>query len=145
MDYWSVTCFKPFGEEFESYSPKDWTYFCPWSLSRECMFLGSLSRHNKDLEQRTLKPSACHSSQVLDKPCYSSHSPLKTWEAQFFGNRGVEVFLATSCWTGTVRGIAPPPLASLKPQSPYSGVQGCVIFSMVGCSFIALLNWHCML
>ena len=41
-------------------------------LSRECMFLGSLSRHNKDLEQRTLKPSARHSSQVLDKPCYSS-------------------------------------------------------------------------
>ena len=26
-------------------------------MSRECMFLGSLSRHNKDLEQRTLKPS----------------------------------------------------------------------------------------
>ena len=23
--------------------------------------------------------------------------PLKRWEAQFFGNRGVEVFLATSC------------------------------------------------
>ena len=41
-------------------------------LSRECMFLGCLSRHNKDLEQRTLKPSAHHSSQVLDKPCYSS-------------------------------------------------------------------------
>ena len=30
------------------------------------------SRDNKDLEQRTLKPSARHSSQVLDKPCYSS-------------------------------------------------------------------------
>ena len=41
-------------------------------MSRECMFLGSLSRHNKDLEQRTLKPSARHSSWVLDKPCYSS-------------------------------------------------------------------------
>ena len=41
-------------------------------MSRECMFLGSLSRHNKDLEQRTLKPSAHYSSQVLDKPCYSS-------------------------------------------------------------------------
>ena len=26
-------------------------------MSLECMFLGSLSRHNKDLEQRTLKPS----------------------------------------------------------------------------------------
>ena len=35
------------------------------------MFLGSMSRHNKDLEQRTLKPSAHHSSRVLDKPCYS--------------------------------------------------------------------------
>ena len=41
-------------------------------VSRECMFLGSLSRHNKDLEQRTSKPSVHHSSQVLDKPCYSS-------------------------------------------------------------------------
>ena len=41
-------------------------------VSRECMFLGSLSRHNKDLERRTLKPSARHSSWVLDKPCYSS-------------------------------------------------------------------------
>ena len=30
----------------------------PRDLSRECMFLGSLSRHNKDLEQRTLKRSA---------------------------------------------------------------------------------------
>jgi hypothetical protein len=41
-------------------------------LSRECMFLGSLSHHNKDLEWQTLKPSARHSSRVLDKPCYSS-------------------------------------------------------------------------
>ena len=43
-------------------------------LSRESMFLGSLSRHNKDLERRTLKPSAHHSSRVLDKPCYSSQA-----------------------------------------------------------------------
>ena len=27
----------------------------------------------------------------------TEHSPLKRWEAQFFGNRGVKVFLATSC------------------------------------------------
>jgi len=40
--------------------------------SRECMFFGSLSRHNKDLERQTMKPSAHHSSWVLDKPCYSS-------------------------------------------------------------------------
>ena len=45
---------------------------CSMKLSHECMFLGSLSRHNKDLERQTLKPSACHSSRVLDKPCYSS-------------------------------------------------------------------------
>ena len=32
------------------------------NLSRECMFLGSLSRHNEDLERRTLKPSARDSS-----------------------------------------------------------------------------------
>ena len=30
-------------------------------VSGECMLLGSLSHHNKDLEWRTLKPSACHS------------------------------------------------------------------------------------
>ena len=40
--------------------------------SHECMFLGSLFRHNKDLERQTLKPSARHSSWVLDKPCYCS-------------------------------------------------------------------------
>ena len=43
-------------------------------MSRECMFLSSLSHDNKDLEQRTLKPSAHHSSRVLDKPCYSSQA-----------------------------------------------------------------------
>ena len=31
-----------------------------------------LSCHNKDLEWRTLKPLARHSSRVLDRPCYSS-------------------------------------------------------------------------
>ena len=41
-------------------------------VSRECMFLGFLSHHNKDLAGWTLKPSARHSSRVLDKPCYSS-------------------------------------------------------------------------
>ena len=46
-----------------------WTHLI---LSHKCMFLGSLSRHNKDLERRTLKPLARHSSQVLDKLCYSS-------------------------------------------------------------------------
>ena len=37
-------------------------------VSHECMFLSSLSPHNKDLERWTLKPSAHHSSWVLDKP-----------------------------------------------------------------------------
>ena len=70
------------GHEFEQHQEtvKDKEVCCsPWGhkesdrvVSRECMFLGSLSRHNKDLEQRTLKPSARHSSWVLDKPCYSS-------------------------------------------------------------------------
>ena len=41
-------------------------------VSRECMFLSSLSRHNKDLERQTLKPWARHSSWVLDKLWYSS-------------------------------------------------------------------------
>ena len=49
--------------------------------------------------------------------------PFKRCEAWFFGNRGVEVSLTTSCWTGMVRGIGPPSLASLKPQSPYLGVH----------------------
>ena len=48
------------------------THPATYKVSRESMFLGSLSRDNKDLEQGTLKPSACHSSWVLDKPCYSS-------------------------------------------------------------------------
>ena len=43
-------------------------------MSHECMFLGSLSHHNKDLERWTLKPLACHSSRVLDTPCYSSQA-----------------------------------------------------------------------
>ena len=54
---------------------------------------------------------------------YSTYNfSLKRWEAQFFGNRGIEVFLVTSSWTGTARGIGPPPFASLRPQSPYSSV-----------------------
>ena len=43
-------------------------------MSRECMFLSSLSHHNKDLERRTLKPTMHHRSQVLDKPCYNSQA-----------------------------------------------------------------------
>ena len=38
------------------------------------MLLGSLSHHNNDLEQRTLKPSVRHSSQVLNKSCHSSQT-----------------------------------------------------------------------
>ena len=41
-------------------------------LSGECMLLGSLSRHNKNLECHIKAPSAGHSSRVLDRPCYSS-------------------------------------------------------------------------
>ena len=50
------------------------THPATYKVSRESMFLGSLSRDNKDLEQGTLKPSACHSSWVLDKLCYSSQA-----------------------------------------------------------------------
>ena len=31
----------------------------------------------------------------------------KRWEAQFFGNKGVKVSLATSCWTRMARDIGP--------------------------------------
>ena len=69
-----------FGEiSFHYPSNKLWNFFKNTEfiisrivMSRKCMFLSSLSCHNKDLEQRTLKPSARHSSWVLDKPCYSS-------------------------------------------------------------------------
>ena len=70
----------------------------------------------------SLSCSHCHFG-LLSPILPTWHSPLKRWEGQFFGNRGVKVFLATSCWTGTARGIGPPPLASLKPQSPYSSVH----------------------
>ena len=46
---------------------------------------------------------------------YSNYLIFLTQEAQFFENSNVEVFLATSCWAGTARGIGPPLLASLKP------------------------------
>ena len=73
--------------------------------------------------------------------------PTKRWEAQFFENRAVEISLAISCWTGMVRGIGPPPLASLKPQSPYNSVHLRVsdIFHGWLWFYISLLNWHCML
>ena len=38
-----------------------------------------------------------HHSGLLFPILITWHSPLKRWEAQFFGNRGVKVFLATSC------------------------------------------------
>ena len=50
-------------------------------VSRECMLLGSLSRHNKNMEWRTLKPLGrsrlsedrlCYSSQVSNRPFYTS-------------------------------------------------------------------------
>ena len=43
------------------------------------------------------------------------------------------------------QGVLGLPLLLVSILSPYSGVQGCVIFSVVICSFISLLNWHCML
>ena len=43
------------------------------------------------------------------------------------------------------RGVLGLPLLLVSILSPYSGVQGCVIFSVVSCGFISLLNWHCML
>ena len=50
-------------------------------MSHACMLLGSSSRHNKNLEWRTLKPLGrsqlledrlCYNSQVSNGPCYSS-------------------------------------------------------------------------
>ena len=44
--------------------------FCWPSQASECSLV--LSHHNKDLEWWALKPSACHSSRVLDGLCYST-------------------------------------------------------------------------
>ena len=52
---------------------------------------------------------------ILDTFSYSNYLtfPLKRWEAQFFGNRGIEVSLATSCWTGWWGALSPPASPSL--------------------------------
>ena len=59
----------------------DWTTSCHSTLKihhrvnvvcQASVCSSVLSRHNKDLEWQTLKPSARCSSWVLDKPCYSS-------------------------------------------------------------------------
>ena len=44
----------------------------PISYCQASVCCSVLSHHNKDLEWRTLKPSACHSSRASDRPCYSS-------------------------------------------------------------------------
>ena len=100
-----------------------------WASQEGCMFYLRSSLWSLDLPLlhfRGLFPSLsfshCHSG-LLFPILTTQHSPLKRWVAQFFGNRGFKVSLATSCWPGAVRGIGPPPLASLRPQSPYSGVH----------------------
>ena len=112
------------------------TWACPMQigLSQECcLFYLKSSLWSSDLPLAFL----CSLFMGFSLPCllataildsfslfYLPNIPsLKRWEAQFFGNRGFEVFLATYCWTGMARGIGPPPLASLKLQSPYSGVR----------------------
>ena len=47
-------------------------YFCCCYCCQVSVYSSVLSHHNKDLEWRTLKPSVCHISWVLDRPCYSS-------------------------------------------------------------------------
>ena len=41
-------------------------------LSRECMFLGSVSSQQRFGVTDIKVPWVCHSSRVLDRPCYSS-------------------------------------------------------------------------
>ena len=72
MTLWGWGIFCPYHQVGNLDWPQPNLVLYPLVLSCECMFLGSLSHHNKDLEWRTLKPLARHSSQVLDKPCYSS-------------------------------------------------------------------------
>ena len=70
----------------------------------------------------SLSFSHCHSG-LLFPILTTLHPRLKRWEAHLFGNRGIEISLATSCWTGMARSIGPPLLAGFKPQSPYSSVH----------------------
>ena len=51
-----------------------------WKVLTELIYINKFltvrqvySCHNKDLKWQTLRPSACHSSWVLDRRCYGSH------------------------------------------------------------------------
>ena len=101
-----------------------------WASQECCLFCLRSSLWSSDLPLfyfRGLFPSFSFSHVILDSfflfYLHNITPPPKRWETQLFGNRGVKVFLATSCWTGMARGIGPIPLASLRPQSPYSGVH----------------------
>ena len=62
-----------------------YTYRCQASVRSSV-----LSRHNKDLEWRTLKPSALHSFRVLDRLCYSSQVLNRlcysSWTNQYYSS-----------------------------------------------------------
>ena len=101
-----------------------------WASQESCWFCLRSSLWCSDLPLFYfcgLFPSFSFSHVILDSffLFYLHNIPPtpKRWEAQLFGNRGVKVFLATSCWTGMARGIGPSSLASLRPQSSYSSVH----------------------
>ena len=114
----------PFGSSFYIFSsPLDLPYV-HWATQECCLFYLRSSLWSLDLPLfyfcglfPSFSFSHCHSG-LLFPVLTIQHSPFKRWEAQFFGNRGIAVSLATSCWIGRARGIGPGPLASLKPQSP---------------------------
>ena len=120
----------PFGSSFYMlFSPPPGLPYVNWASQVCYLFYLRSSLWSSDLPLLyfcglfpSLSFSHCHSGLIF--PILTTlHPRLKRWEAQLFGNRGIEISLATSCWTGMVRGIGPPPLASLRPQSPYSGVH----------------------
>ena len=91
-----------------------------WASQECCLLYLKSSLQSSDLPLfyfRGLFPSLSF-SHFWTPFSYSNYLtfPLNRWEAQFFGNRGVEVFLATSCWTGMARALGLPllPVSGLR-------------------------------
>ena len=119
------------------------TWACPMQigLSQECCLF-------------CLKSSLWSS----DLPCLLATTILDSFSLFYLPNippsrdgrpNSLRIGASRSFWLLTAelgwQGVLGLPLLLVSILSPYSSVQGCVIFSVVSCSFISLLNWHCML
>ena len=120
----------PFGSSFYMFfSPSSGLPYVNWASQMCCLFYLKSSLWSLDLplfyfhRLFPFLPFSHRHSGLLFPILTTWHSLLKRYEAQFFGNRGVEVILATSCWTGMARGLGLPSLPNLRPQSAYSSVR----------------------